>query len=147
MLKMEESVKINSSGLSQLDSVAQAILDFSDSKIYLFIGEMGSGKTTLIRAICNQLKVEDNVASPTFSLVNEYKSSSGPVYHFDFYRLDSLDEALDAGIEDYFFSGDYCLIEWPELVEAILPSAYIKVEIENIDKEKRNYKLTTHESD
>ena len=133
--------------LSDVKSVASAILNFNTHKICLLNGEMGSGKTTLIREVCELLGVEDNVASPTFSLVNEYQSPQGPVYHFDFYRLNSLAEALDAGIEDYFYSGHLCLIEWPELVETILPADYLSVDIDSSEKEKRNYKLTIHESD
>jgi tRNA threonylcarbamoyladenosine biosynthesis protein TsaE len=140
-------MELNNVELANISSVAQAILEYDSYKVCLINGEMGSGKTTLIRKICELLEVEDNVASPTFSLVNEYKAKQGLIYHFDFYRLNSLEEALDAGIEEYFYSGNLCLIEWPTLVESILPDRYLNVEIDNEDLDKRNYKLSTYEFD
>jgi len=131
--------------LEELWRVAQEILKKSNYSICLINGTMGSGKTTLIREICRLLGVKDNVASPTFALVNEYDSDRGPIYHFDFYRLKSLEEAFDAGIEEYFYTGQLCLLEWPELVAPILPSKFIKVDIEESENDTRNYKLTTHE--
>lgn len=146
MLETKRAGEFSSTGLAEVGQVAQAILNKAEGKICLFIGDMGSGKTTLIREICEIMGTEDNVASPTFSLVNEYQTGAGLVYHFDFYRVDSLEEALDAGVEDYFYSGNLCLIEWPEIIEPVLPDRYLKIEIDNIDKEKRNYKLTTYDS-
>lgn len=146
MLETDSIMHLENIGLEEINTVARAILEHGKSNVYLFIGDMGSGKTTLIREICELLEVEDNVASPTFSLVNEYKTKEGLVFHFDFYRVDSLDEALEAGVEDYFYSGDLCLIEWPEIVEPILPDKFLIIEIKNIDKSNRNYKLTTHDS-
>lgn len=91
---------------------------------------MGVGKTTLIKEICLQLGVADNVCSPTFAIVNEYRTATGdPVYHFDFYRMKSLDEAYDIGYEEYFYSGEYCFTEWTEKVEQLLPDSYVRVEI------------------
>lgn len=90
--------------------------------LVLFSGTMGSGKTTLIKEICSAIKVYDNVTSPTFALINEYTTQYGvPVYHFDFYRINSLEEVYDLGFEEYFFSGNLCLIEWPEKVMALIP--------------------------
>ena len=146
MVKTNNLAVINNSGLDELAFVAKTIINDACNNIFLLIGEMGSGKTTLIREICKQLNVTDNVSSPTFSLVNEYQSDDRKVYHFDFYRVESLAEALDAGVEDYFYSGNICLIEWPEIIEDILPSNFLKVEIELIENDKRNYKLTAHES-
>lgn len=140
-------MELKNIALDKISSVAEAILANSSHNICLINGEMGSGKTTLIRALCHSLEVDDNVASPTFSLVNEYKSAQGRVYHFDFYRLNSLDEALDAGVEEYFYSDHFCLIEWAELIKPILPAKYLNVDIEHVAKDKRNYKITTNDAD
>lgn len=118
--------------LSDLSVVAEQILDTAASKILLFYGEMGSGKTTLIKELAKQLGVEDVTSSPTFSLVNEYHSKNGEiVYHFDFYRIEDEEEAYDMGIEEYFDSDAWCFIEWPENVENLLPleSVVIKLTI------------------
>lgn len=118
--------------LSDLSVVAEQILDTAASKILLFYGEMGSGKTTLIKELAKQLGVEDVTSSPTFSLVNEYHSKNGEiVYHFDFYRIEEEEEAYDMGIEEYFDSEAWCFIEWPENVENLLPleSVVIKLTI------------------
>lgn len=118
--------------LSDLSVVAEQILDTAASKILLFYGEMGSGKTTLIKELAKQLGVEDVTSSPTFSLVNEYHSKNGEiVYHFDFYRIEEEEEAYDMGIEEYFDSDAWCFIEWPENVENLLPleSVVIKLTI------------------
>lgn len=118
------------STLAELPEAAQTLLSYSgDMKIFLFYGEMGAGKTTLIKALCRCLGVSDTVSSPTFSIVNEYSSSEGPVYHFDFYRLKTETEALDLGYEDYFYSGNYCFIEWPEKISNLIPPHSLKIEI------------------
>ena len=129
-----------------LGSVADQILDFAgDDKIWLFEGAMGAGKTTLIKAICAQLEVEDLVNSPTFSIVNEYQSVQGAtIYHFDCYRIESDEEALDIGIEDYFYSDNLCLIEWPSRVENLLPEEHLVVEITVTDHQERIIKLVRH---
>lgn len=123
------NLKVNS--VSELDALAQKLLtEHPKARIFAFFGEMGAGKTTFIKALCSQLKVIDNVASPTFSLINEYRSDSGfLVYHFDFYRIKKFEEAFDLGYEDYFYSGAYCFIEWPELIEPLLPEDTIQVRI------------------
>jgi len=104
---------------------------------------MGAGKTTFIKALCEQLGVQEPVTSPTFSIVNEYAGSTNKVYHFDFYRLKNQDEALDMGYEEYFYSGNYCLIEWPEKIPDLLPNHYIKVSIQLQEQQSR---LFTFES-
>ncbi len=92
---------------------------------------MGAGKTTLIKAICHTFGVQDMVNSPTFALVNEYRNAAGSIfYHFDFYRINSLEEALDIGTEDYFYSGNYCLVEWPSQVESLIPERNLRIQLE-----------------
>ncbi len=108
--------------LDQISDIAKEIISSSKHKILLFYGSMGSGKTTLIKEIVKQLDVKDMTSSPTFSLVNEYRSSQGKIiYHFDFYRIEKEEEAYDMGIEEYFLSDNWCFIEWPEKVENLLP--------------------------
>ncbi len=108
--------------LDQLPELAQQIVGVSDHlRIWCFNGPMGAGKTTLIKQVCKQLGVEDEVSSPTFSLVNEYKTTEGKaVYHFDFYRIRSIEEVYDIGYEEYFYSGAICLMEWPEKIMELL---------------------------
>lgn len=110
---------------------AERLLETIDHKgIIAFYGEMGAGKTTLIREICAQLGVTDVVNSPTFAIVNEYNAQDGePIYHFDFYRINKTEEVYDFGYEEYFYSGNLCLIEWPEKIEEILPEEITKVYI------------------
>jgi len=118
--------------MEELPLAAKKILDESNSeKIFVFKGEMGSGKTTLIKELCLQIGVISAMSSPTFSLINEYETNSGEVvYHFDFYRLEDEQEAFDYGYEDYFFSGNYCFIEWPEKIPNLIPDNYLLIEIE-----------------
>jgi len=109
--------------------IAKSIIDLAGSnRIFLFYGEMGAGKTTLIKSLCKALGSDDNITSPTFSIVNEY---AGPnkIYHFDFYRLKNQTEALDIGCEEYFYSGNYCFIEWPEKIPDQLPEHFVKIRI------------------
>ncbi len=108
--------------LEKLPEVANQIIAFAaNHKLWLFYGEMGAGKTTLIKQICKELGIQEETSSPTFSLVNEYKTLTGDtIYHFDFYRIKSMEEAYDIGYEDYLFSGNICLIEWPEKMENLL---------------------------
>ncbi len=122
---------LTSTSPSQLLLIAKQLLAFTpNNRIFLFYGDMGAGKTTLIKAICHELGVQDNVTSPTFSIVNEYNASnSQKAYHFDFYRLKSQTEAMDLGYEEYFYSGAYCFVEWPEMVPDLLPPHYVKIKI------------------
>jgi tRNA threonylcarbamoyladenosine biosynthesis protein TsaE len=117
--------------LEDLPRVAKELIAASqEKKVWLFDGEMGAGKTTLIKTICKELGVEETISSPTFSIVNEYEGKEGQaVYHFDFYRLKNEEEAMDIGVEEYLYSGDYCLIEWPSVVPGVLPDDCFKIEI------------------
>lgn len=119
----------------QLSTIKEAARWFVETmgshRVFAFYGSMGAGKTTFIKAICQELGVTDDVvASPTFAIVNEYEGSDGPIYHFDFYRIKKISEAQDMGCEDYFYSGSPCFIEWPELVEPLLPDDTVRVKIE-----------------
>ena len=107
------------------------LLQSSSTKVVAFYGKMGAGKTSLIKELCSELGTKDIVNSPTFSIVNIYDTESEKIYHFDCYRLNSITEALDLGIEDYFYSNHYCFIEWPENIETILPNDIIKITIEH----------------
>ena len=126
-------IKIND--LSNIREAARTFIDMMDDhKVFAFYGSMGAGKTTFVKAICEELGVEDVITSPTFAIVNEYTSNDGPIYHFDFYRIKKLEEVYDMGFEDYFYSGALCFIEWPELIEEVLPEDAVKVNItENAD--------------
>lgn len=117
--------------ISEISSAAKKLLvSFENEKVIAFYGEMGVGKTTLIKAICEALGVKDTISSPTYSIVNEYRSFKGEkIYHFDFYRINSIDEAYDLGYEEYFYSKCYCFIEWPEKIAELLPLVYEKVSI------------------
>ena len=130
------TIELNS--ITELNGAAKALFNFSgDAKIFVFEGEMGAGKTTFIKTVCEELGVTDVVSSPTFSIVNEYETSDATVYHFDFYRIKNIREAYDIGYEEYFYSGNICLIEWPERVAELLPENYIRVEITAISPERR----------
>ena len=127
--------------------IAEAARHFIDNMqgrtVFAFYGGMGAGKTTLIRAICSQLGVTDDVVtSPTFSIVNEYQGTDGPIYHFDFYRIRKLSEAVDMGFDDYLYSGNPCFIEWPELVEPLLPDDTVRVDIAENPDGSRTLSLT-----
>ena len=126
---------------SELPEVAQAVIESLDGRsVGAFVGEMGAGKTTLISAIMEYLQSADTVTSPTFALVNQYFTGEGDaVYHFDFYRINSIAEAFDMGYEEYFYSGDLCLVEWPERVEQLLPDNVMVVRIEALDNTSRRF--------
>ncbi|MDA9783001.1 tRNA (adenosine(37)-N6)-threonylcarbamoyltransferase complex ATPase subunit type 1 TsaE [Vicingaceae bacterium] len=116
---------------NELETVSRAIIgSIKEYQIIAFRGDLGAGKTTLIKNMCNLLGVEDNVSSPTFSIVNEYESDDErEVFHFDFYRLESEEEAFDIGVEDYFYGGNLCLIEWPSKIENLLPEKRLEIHI------------------
>ncbi len=126
---MEKTFIINS--VDELSQVSDLLISWRDkSDIIAFYGPMGAGKTTLIKNLCHKLGVTDEVNSPTFALVNEYPTLvEGSIFHFDFYRIKKLEEVYDIGYEDYFYSGRLCLLEWPELIDPLMPDHFIKVEI------------------
>lgn len=136
------SINTKTIKISSLDNIDKAAKEFingiGENKIIAFNGVMGAGKTTFIKSICKVLKVEDTVNSPTFSIVNEYSTvENNTIYHFDFYRIENVQEAFDFGVEDYFFSNNLCLIEWPENISEILPDNTLFVSItENEDFER-----------
>ncbi len=125
-----------------LDIAHSVISNSGNEKIFLFYGDMGAGKTTFIKSLCECLGAKENVTSPTFSIVNEYRSATNKIYHFDFYRLKKQDEALDMGYEEYFYSGDYCFIEWPEKISDLLPDHYIRIDIQVLSSNERNLTFT-----
>ena len=123
--------------LNHLPIVAKELLTaFPQARVFGFYAEMGAGKTTFIKALCKELDVTDVVSSPTFAVINEYRTKhSQSVFHFDFYRLKNLKEACDLGCEEYFYSGNYCFLEWTELVAPLLPPHFLKIEINVSDSE------------
>lgn len=129
--------------ITSLDTIHEAAKQFiaamGDNTVFAFYGKMGAGKTTFIKAVCEELGVTDVINSPTFAIINEYRSDSTGelIYHFDFYRINKVEEAFDFGYEDYFYSGALCFIEWPELVEELLPMDTVKVTIEEQEDKSR----------
>lgn len=134
---MQKTYKVN--GLSDLDNVAKDILlQCKNDRVFALEGEMGAGKTTFTRALCNALNCEDEICSPTFAIVNVYFSEkAGEVYHFDFYRLNTVAEAQEIGTEEYFYSGCYCFLEWSERVVDILPESYVTIKIDVVGENQR----------
>lgn len=131
-------MKLPVKSLDELKHAAEQLISFGGSeKIFLFYGEMGAGKTTLIKSLCERLGVKEPATSPTFSIVNEYQGESTKIYHFDFYRLKNQSEALDLGYEEYFYSGNYCFIEWPEKIPDLLPDHYIQVDVQVVSNNER----------
>lgn len=133
--------------INNLEEIQETALDFirlmGDHTVFAFYGEMGAGKTTFIKSVCEALGVEDVINSPTFAIVNEYRSSTTGelMYHFDFYRINKLSEAEDIGTEDYFYSGALCFIEWPEKIDELLPYDVVKVSITVNDDDSRTIQL------
>ena len=139
-------IKIQS--LDQIHEAArQFIAEMGDNTVFALYGKMGAGNTTFIKAVCEELGVSDVITSPTFAIVNEYRSDTAGelIYHFDFYRIKKLEEVYDMGYEDYFYSGALCFIEWPELVEELLPGNTIKVTIEEVENGEREVTLESFE--
>ena len=137
MFNLQRSIfemEIRIQSLENINTAARQFIDEVINKtaanVYAFYGKMGSGKTTFIKALCEELGVEDVITSPTFAIVNEYGSSQGAIYHFDFYRIHRLEEVYDMGYEDYFYApGALCFIEWPELIEDLLPDDTVRIDI------------------
>lgn len=128
--------------LNTLNNAIEKLLPYLEKyKIVLFNGSMGAGKTTLISELCKHLGSKDDISSPTFSIVNEYQSNIGKIYHFDFYRIESLEEAFDIGVEEYLFSNDYCFIEWAEKITELLPNQYLIVNISSISETERQLEI------
>lgn len=128
--------------LSEVPIIAKEIIQNSTSKIILFYGDMGVGKTTLIKEICKILGTEDLISSPTFSIVNEYITSNDEtIFHFDFYRIDNEEEAYNIGVDDYFDSNHWCLIEWPSVVENLLPLENVNVYLTVLEDGQRNIQI------
>ncbi|MDU1891120.1 MAG: tRNA (adenosine(37)-N6)-threonylcarbamoyltransferase complex ATPase subunit type 1 TsaE [Dysgonomonas sp.] len=129
--------------IESLDQINEAAIEFikamGDRTVFAFRGGMGAGKTTFIKAICENLGVPDVINSPTFAIVNEYRSDSGElIYHFDFYRINKIEEVYDMGYEDYFYSGSLCFIEWPELIEELLPFDTVSVSVTVLEDGSRH---------
>ena len=141
---ISDRMKILIKDIKHLSAAARQLLEHSgDKKIFAFYGSMGAGKTTIIKAVCASLGAIDLASSPTFTLVNEYKTSSGDsIFHMDFYRIKKLDEVYDFGIEEYLTGESYCFMEWPELIEEILPDETVKVKISVDEFEQRTLSLS-----
>ncbi|MBR3793059.1 MAG: tRNA (adenosine(37)-N6)-threonylcarbamoyltransferase complex ATPase subunit type 1 TsaE [Alistipes sp.] len=134
--------KIEIDSLSELERVAEEILSaLGERRVVLLRGGMGAGKTTLVSRIAAKLGAEDTVTSPTFALVNEYEGREGTIYHFDFYRINRVEEVFDLGYEEYFYSGELCFVEWPEMVEGLLPDDAMQVRITVGDDQKRIFEI------
>ena len=134
--------RIEIDSLSDLERVADEVIDSLDGRtVVLLRGGMGAGKTTLVSRIAARLGAEDNVTSPTFALVNQYEGAECRIYHFDFYRIDRIEEVFDLGYEEYFYSGDLCLVEWPEKIEPLIPDDAMVVRITAGDGEERIFEI------
>jgi tRNA threonylcarbamoyladenosine biosynthesis protein TsaE len=125
--------------LSEIHQAAQQFLtEIDNQSVFAFYGDMGSGKTTFIKAVCEELGVQEPVTSPTFAIINEYRDKNGKsIYHFDFYRIKKIEEVFDFGYEDYFYSGNLCFIEWPELIESLLPENVVRLSLRQTENGTR----------
>jgi tRNA threonylcarbamoyladenosine biosynthesis protein TsaE len=133
---------LTATSTKQLPAIASQLLTFAaNNRVFIFNGDMGAGKTTLIKALCECLGAGESVTSPTFALVNEYAGTADKIYHFDFYRIKNQEEALDMGCEEYFYSGNYCFIEWPEKIPDLLPQHYIHVGIQVLNNNSREISI------
>ncbi len=130
-------------GLSGLPEIAKSLLSaFPEDRIFAFYGDLGAGKTTFIKELAGQLGVEKGVSSPTFAIINEYFNGKESLFHFDFYRIRDVQEALQIGAEDYFYSGNYCFIEWAEKIEPLLPAGTVNIKINILSETKREFIVT-----
>lgn len=134
--------------LDGLEALAKALLAIGGGvRVWLIFGEMGAGKTTLIKALCAGLGVKDTVNSPSFSIVNEYPLGESKVFHFDFYRIRNEQEAFDVGTEEYFYSGSYCFVEWPEKIPSLIPSSYVAIRITPGSNNERTIAISIHDGE
>ena len=142
---MKHTIEIK--GIEEYPAAAREFIHkMEERRIFAFYGTMGAGKTTFIKSLCEELGVTDAINSPTFAIVNEYEDRDGnTIYHFDFYRIKSLAEVYNMGYEEYFYSDAYCFLEWPELVEELLPEEHIRVDIEEGADGKRTMKVTIND--
>lgn len=136
-------MELKARNIDELQNVAETILSRQKNhRVFAVRGKMGAGKTTLIKAFCDVLGVEETVSSPTFAIVNEYTDADGKsVFHFDFYRIKKIEEVFDIGYEEYFYSGNYCFVEWPELIEGLLPEGYVTIDISVGEDEERIFTI------
>lgn len=138
-------MKVTIQSEKELNYLAKRILDFAgDTKVFLFNGNLGTGKTALIKQLCKELGVKGQTSSPTYSIVNEYLSNIGKIYHIDLYRINSTAEAFEVGLEDYLYSNNYCFIEWPKFANEFLPDEYIVIEIKKLDNNYRMFKINSN---
>lgn len=139
----EETLQFVSNGPADSEEIAEKILlACPNRRIFAIYGNLGAGKTTLVKALCERLGSMDVVKSPTFAIVNEYEGSTGPIFHFDFYRIESLEEVYDLGFEEYFDSGNYCFIEWPEMIGNLVPEEAAEIRIQETGPNSRIIELT-----
>lgn len=131
------------SGVEQLNEIASDILmEFSDKRVFFLKGNLGAGKTSLIQYVCKHLGIKEKVVSPSFAIINIYRSEVHQIYHIDLYRLNKTEEAIDLGIEEYLYSGDYCFIEWPEMIEGIYSSPLVNIDIDILENKERLITIT-----
>lgn len=141
-MKTSEQPIIEIHTLEELENFAgEILLAYPQYKIFLLQGDLGAGKTSLAQAICRMLHTEEQAKSPSFSIINEYHSPAGPVYHFDFYRIENEEEAQELGLEEYWESGSRCLIEWPEMIPSYLPDNYLSIHLEHTDSGSRKIQV------
>lgn len=141
-MNTSEQQLIELQSLAELENFAGEILrTYPRHKIILLRGDLGAGKTSLAQAICRHLRIEEQAKSPSFAIINEYHSPDGPVYHFDFYRIEAEEEAQELGLEEYWESGNHCLVEWPEMIPSYLPAEYLSVSIELTDSGSRKIQV------
>jgi tRNA threonylcarbamoyladenosine biosynthesis protein TsaE len=143
---IDEGMVFRSVSLSDLRAIAQRIVEtLAEFKVWLFYGEMGSGKTTLIKEICREAGVADVMSSPTFSIVNEYETATGKAFHFDFYRIKTEAEAYDIGTDEYFYSGSPCFVEWPEKIPSLIPPKHASIDLQVENNTKRTIVISFHD--
>jgi len=143
---INEGMVFRSVTLSDLRVIAQRVVEeLEEFKVWLFFGEMGSGKTTLIKEICREAGVAEVMSSPTFSIVNEYETAKGQAFHFDFYRIKNEMEAYDIGTDEYFYSGFPCFIEWPEKIPSLIPSKHASIDLQVENNTKRTIVISFHD--